>query len=88
MRVHQLMTGTPAFCHTETNLGAAVEQMWNYNCGLLPVVDPAGHVIDVITDRDICIALGTRQKLAGDITVAEVVPDKVGAASGCRLLPE
>jgi CBS domain-containing protein len=73
MKVQQLMTGTPAFCRPDTNLGQAVEQMWDVNCGFLPVVDADGCVAGVITDRDICIALGTRQKLAGEITISEVV---------------
>jgi predicted transcriptional regulator len=31
----------------------------------------------VITDRDICIALGTRSRLAGDIAVGEVMSGKL-----------
>jgi CBS-domain-containing membrane protein len=46
--------------------------MWNRNCGILPVVNNESKVIGVITDRDICIALGTRNRLAGEITVNEV----------------
>lgn len=77
MRVSQLMTGSPAFCRPDSNLGEAVEKMWNYNCGLLPVVDAAGFVTGVITDRDICIALGTRRTFAGELKVSEVAAEKV-----------
>lgn len=77
MRVNEVMTGTPAYCHPETNLGAAVELMWTYNCGILPVVDANERVTGVITDRDIGIALGTRNQLAGDVTVGEVCPGQV-----------
>jgi CBS domain-containing protein len=77
VRVIELMTGTPAYCRSDTNLGAAVELMWNYNCGFLPVINAEEKVIGVITDRDICIALGTRVKLAGDILVSEVASPKV-----------
>ncbi len=72
MRVDQLMTGTPASCRSFTNLGEAVELMLSYNCGILPVVDAREKVIGVITDRDICVALGTRHNLPGEITVGEV----------------
>ena len=72
MKVSEVMIRTPAYCRPETNLGAAVEILWNRNCGLLPVLDPDGRVVSVITDRDICIALGTRNCLAGDLTVADV----------------
>lgn len=77
MRVIELMTGTPAYCRPDTNLGAAVELMWNYNCGILPVIDDDDKVIGVITDRDICIALGTRNKLSGKVVVSEVASPKV-----------
>ena len=76
MRVDQLMTGTPASCRLFTNLGEAVELMLSYNCGILPVIDADGVVIGVITDRDICVALGTRKKLAGEITVGEVTAQR------------
>ncbi|HKQ86753.1 MAG TPA: CBS domain-containing protein [Candidatus Acidoferrales bacterium] len=76
MKVSQVMTGTPACCRPETNLGAAVELMWNYNCGILPIVDANDRVTGVITDRDICVALGTRNKPAGEIRVAEVCPSQ------------
>jgi CBS domain-containing protein len=71
MRVKDVMMRTAASCHPETNLGAAVEILWNRNCGILPIVDAQEKVIGVITDRDICIALGTRNRLPGDITVKE-----------------
>ncbi len=36
-----------------------------------------GKVIGVITDRDICIALGTRSRPPGDINVGEVMSGKL-----------
>jgi CBS domain-containing protein len=77
MRVKDVMMGTPASCNTGTNLGAAVEILWNRNCGILPVVDSEEHVQGVVTDRDLCIALGTRNRLPGEITVGEVISGKI-----------
>jgi len=37
-----------------------------------PVVGNSGKVEGVVADRDICIAMGTRNRLAGDLTVAEI----------------
>lgn len=72
MNVRDAMTtGTPR-CTSGINLGTAVEILWNSNSGILPIVDENQRVISVITERDICIALGTRNRLAGDITVGEV----------------
>lgn len=77
MKVKEVMMGTPYYCQAETNLGSATELMWNANCGFLPVEAPDGKTIGVITDRDICIALGTRGRLAGDIVVGKVMSGKL-----------
>src|SRR5258708_1164312 len=37
--------------------------MWEGQCGALPVIDDTGRVISIITDREICIVLGTRNML-------------------------
>ena len=77
MKVKDIMMGTPYYCQPETNLGSATELMWSANCGFLPVKSTDGKVIGVITDRDICMALGTRNRLAGEVTVAEVPTGKL-----------
>jgi len=79
MKVADAMMRTPASCTAETNLAAAVEILWNRNCGMLPIVNGEGKVTGVITDRDICIALGTRNRRASEITVREVQPEKLFA---------
>jgi CBS domain-containing protein len=81
MKVADVMTKAPVSCTADTNLGVAVELMWKHNCGMLPVVDNEQKVISVITDRDICIALGTRNRLAGEITVGDVA---TRSAISCR----
>jgi CBS domain-containing protein len=77
MRVVEIMMGTPYFCRPETNLGSATELMWTGNCGFLPVVGSEGKIVGVITDRDICIALGTRGRPSGEVMVADVMSKKV-----------
>jgi CBS domain-containing protein len=81
MKVKDAMTGTPYYCQLDTNLGSATELMWTGNCGFLPVMGPEGKTVGVVTDRDICIALGTRNRLPGDITVREVMSDRLFACS-------
>lgn len=73
MKIRELMSTPPCCCRPETNLGSATEMMWHANCGFLPVVGSDGKVFGVITDRDICIALGTRNRLAGDVSVSDVI---------------
>ena len=72
MNVTDIMVRTAASCHANANLGEAVEIMWRQNCGVLPVVSEDGKVTGVITDHDICIALGTRHRLPGEIAVKDV----------------
>lgn len=81
MKVKDVMVGTPLCCRPETNLGAASELMWSGNCGFLPIVTDNGKVAGIVTDRDICIALGTRNRLPGDVTVGEVTLSKVLSCS-------
>jgi len=41
------------------------------------VVGDGGNVIGVITDRDMCIALGTRNRKPSDLRVWDVMPRKL-----------
>jgi CBS domain-containing protein len=72
MKVEQLMTPSPATCGLSENLAQVVERMWDANCGIVPIVDDAAHVIGVITDRDICVAAATRGLAPGDIDVVDM----------------
>jgi CBS domain-containing protein len=81
MKVKDAMMGTPYYCQLDTNLGSAAELMWIGNCGFLPVMASDGKIVGVITDRDICIALGTRNRLAGEVTVREVMTNQLFACS-------
>lgn len=69
--VEDVMTRTPWYCAPETNLAKVAELMWTHDCGVLPVV-AGGHVLGMITDRDVAMALGTRNVLAANITAGEV----------------
>jgi CBS domain-containing protein len=77
MRVSDAMMSTPYRCHAKANLGAATELMWIGNCGFLPVLNEQAKVVGVITDRDICMALGTRGVLSGEVTVGEAMSRSV-----------
>ena len=76
MKVKDVMTGEPRTCSLETNLAAAASLMLDGDCGILPVVAD-GKLVGVVTDRDMYIALATRNKPASQVTVAEVVQSPV-----------
>jgi CBS domain-containing protein len=71
MKVQDIMTRDVKFCGPDTNLAAVAEIMWRNNCGALPVLAES-KLIGVVTDRDICIALGTRNWRASDLSVRDV----------------
>jgi CBS domain-containing protein len=73
MKIRDVMRKQAVFCGLDTNLAAAVELMGKNGCGFLPVVGEGGNVIGVITDRDICIALGTRNRKPVDVLVRHVM---------------
>lgn len=56
MNVSDLMTKTVKTCAAEDNLQRAAQIMWETDCGAVPVVDAAGQLIGMVTDRDLCMA--------------------------------
>lgn len=77
MNVRDIMTTGIATCSPDTNLAEAASRMWNNDCGMLPVVGDGGLVLGVVTDRDLCIALGTRNRPASDITAGDTMSGSV-----------
>jgi CBS domain-containing protein len=73
MKIKQLMTTDIATCQPETNLAVVAKLMWDRDCGFVPVVDAAGKLVGVITDRDICIASTTRGVLPEHITAGQAM---------------
>jgi CBS domain-containing protein len=73
------MSETVKSCQPNTNLAEAVALMWEGDCGTLPVVADGERVVGILTDRDIAIALGTRNKPASEIPVREVMASQVFA---------
>jgi CBS domain-containing protein len=79
MKIQDLMTTKAITCSPNTNLATAAGLMWDSNCGSLAVMNNEGKVIGLITDRDICIAVATRHRLASEILVSEVTTGEVWA---------
>lgn len=82
MKVKDICTRAVRSCTLDTKLAEAGWSMWEGDCGILPVVDDAGKVVGVISDRDICMAVVTRYRPAAEIKVREVGP---WAVKTCRL---
>jgi CBS domain-containing protein len=72
MKIQDVMTREVRSCRPESSLADVVRDMWEADCGVLPVVEADGRVIGMITDRDICVAVGTRGRTADQIAVREL----------------
>lgn len=73
MTVREVMTKPVATCRLDTNLAEAAALMWESNCGILPALNETGELAGVVTDRDLCIALGTRNVPASELSVRDVI---------------
>jgi CBS domain-containing protein len=72
MKISDLMTPDPITCLPSTNLAAAASLMLQGDCGILPIVEN-GRIRGVVTDRDLFIALGTRDQRPSAMTVGDVM---------------
>ena len=72
MKVSQLMTPDPVTATPDLNVAAAAALMLSADCGILPVVKN-GRLSGVVTDRDLFIALGTRDQKPSALTVGDVM---------------
>jgi CBS domain-containing protein len=71
MQIAEVMTPGPIMCAPETTVAEAAHLMWEGDCGVLPVVN--GRTLKgVVTDRDLFIALATRDAKASQLTVGAV----------------
>lgn len=77
MKVQELMVKNVSCCHGTQNLAEIAEILWKTRRGSLPMVNETGVVESIITDRDVAIALGTRNARASEIRVSDVVPARV-----------
>jgi CBS domain-containing protein len=71
MKVKDVMTREVLTCTPETTLAEAAQLMWDGDCGILPVVEN-GKLVGVVTDRDMYVALATRNVPAARLKVGAV----------------
>jgi CBS domain-containing protein len=76
MQIKNIMTREVRTCSPATSVAAAAALMLDGDCGILPVVDD-GTLVGVVTDRDMYIALATRNTPASRLIVGEVARRQV-----------
>jgi CBS domain-containing protein len=80
MRVKELMSHPAVTCPETATLDQAARLMWEYDCGVVPVVNDDGKLAGVVTDRDICMAAYAQGKPLAAITVATAMAKQVVAS--------
>ncbi len=77
MKIREVMNQPAVTCPTSATLDNAARLMWEFDCGVVPVVDDNGRVAGVVTDRDICMAAYTQGKTLHAISVTSAMARKV-----------
>ena len=73
MQVQEIMTKDVCSCSPAMNAATAAELMWTRNFGSIPIVEDGGHVVGIVTDRDLFLALGTGNRKPADLSVGEIM---------------
>lgn len=77
MKVQELMSKPATTCLRNEALSSAAQKMWDQDCGALPVVDDAGRLVGMITDRDICMSAWSHGRTLDAIQVDEAMAKQV-----------
>jgi CBS domain-containing protein len=72
-RVRDVMSRELVTCRRTDTLNRAAQQMWDGDCGAVPIVDEAGNLVGMLTDRDICMAAYTRGKPLSELGVSSAM---------------
>lgn len=79
MRVKEVMSQPVVTCPTDSTLDHAARLMWEFDCGVVPVVSEDGRLNGVVTDRDICMAAYTQGQALSAIPVTTAMARAVVA---------
>ena len=77
MLVNEIMKRPPATCTTNDTVTEAAKIMHEHKCGFVPVVDGRGSVIGVVTDRDVCLVVGDKNRAMTHVSVQDAMSHPV-----------
>lgn len=80
MQIKSIMSKPVVTCPENSTLDNAARLMWEFDCGIVPVVGEEGRLAGVVTDRDICMAAYTQGKPLSSIPVTTAMCGQVIAA--------
>ena len=78
MHIHEVMTHPVVTCPVDSSADLPARLMWEFDCGVIPLVDGDGRLAGVVTDRDLCMAAYTQNRPLSEIrTVSAMARDVV-----------
>jgi CBS domain-containing protein len=77
MNLREVMTSPVIACHADDTLATAARLMWDHDIGALPVIDAAGRLAGMVTDRDICMCGYTQGRPLEEIAVDTAMAHQV-----------
>ena len=79
MTIEPIMSRGVHYCEPDQSLEHAAAQMWEHDCGCLPVCAANGEirVIGMLTDRDICMAALFQGRPLRELKVADAMSDDI-----------
>jgi CBS domain-containing protein len=81
MKAEDIMIEGVATCRASETLNRAAQLMWERRCGCVPVLDEAGNVVGMLTDRDVAMASYTQGKSLTEIPVTSAMSRTVHSCS-------
>jgi CBS domain-containing protein len=79
MQIKDVMSHPPVTCPVSGTLDHAARLMWEFDCGIVPVVNADGRLAGVVTDRDVCMAAYTQGRPLASIPVTTAMARSVVA---------
>ena len=79
MQIKDIMTQPVVTCPLGSTLDHAARLMWEYDCGIIPIIGDEGRLAGVVTDRDICMAAYTQGRALDAIPVSTAMARQVVA---------
>ncbi|MBC8646983.1 MAG: CBS domain-containing protein [Thermoanaerobaculia bacterium] len=81
MKARDLMTPNPKTCAPDHELTCAIRIMKEEDVGIVPITEGNGdaRVVGVVTDRDVALHLGDRDKKPSEVRVSDVMTRRVVA---------
>ena len=73
MNVRDLMTTEVGTCRAFEGADRAARIMWERDCGAVPVLDQAGSVVAMVTDRDLCMAALLQGRSLSEIRISSAM---------------